>query len=524
MNDQNPQINVPQRRARPEYSLALLLLVALTLLLALQFFKSLEWRMVHDTPLLQYMAFLIDRFGYVPYVDIFTTDFPGALAFHLGIGKLLGYGDIGFRLVDAFWLIALSLTTWAIMRRFNSWVAWASVVLFALSYLQYGPSMSLQRDYVAILPIALAVWLSIGRRLLLLRVLVIGFLFGLAMTIKPQLGVGVALVLLYILLEEYRGRSRKRKVLGVFGLGIAAVLGMAIPLGAAYYWIDEMGAWPAFVDMVLNYMPLHLDMTGDHKIIGGIDRLLYLMRSFGQLGGLTVWLAPATLGVYLAAFHADTSPKQRHVVWLLFGLALAYGVLPVLSGQFWQYHWMPFQYFVVILSGLTLVALPGRDSRIQRLYPILILAVVAFMFFTPRNEFIRQMVGRPPDPPKDGRVDAIAAFLNGQLGPDDTVQPLDWTGGAVQGMLVAEARLATPYIYDYYFYHHVSDPYIQNLRADFMADLSAARPRFIVEVLDSPRPSGPGTSTEFPELRTFMAENYYVNYEGDGFVIYRRRP
>jgi hypothetical protein len=271
-------------------------------------------------------------------------------------------------------------------------------------------------------------------------------------------------------------------------------------------------------------MPLHLGMTGDHKIIGGVDRWLYLLRTFGQLGNLTVWLAPATLGVYLAAFHAQTSPKQRHVVWLLAGMAVAYGFLPLLSGQFWQYHWMPFQYSIVILSSLTVIALPSRDSRFQRLFPVLVLTAVVIMSLTPRNEFVRQMVGRPPDPPKDGRVDAIAAFLNSQLEPGDTVQPLDWTGGALQGMLVSEARLATPYIFDYYFYHHVSNPYIQGLREDFMADLSAGPPRFIVEVQQSPRPSGAGTSLEFPELRAFMAEEYYVINEGEGFVIYKKRP
>ena len=92
-------------------------------------------------------------------------------------------------------------------------------------------------------------------------------------------------------------------------------------------------------------------------------------------------------------------------------------------------------------------------------------------------------------------------------------------------MLETRAHIATPYIFDFYFYHHISTPYIQSLRADFMNDLQSAHPRFIVEVIaiDKPWVSGEDTSREFPELRTFLNENYSVTIQKDDYIIYERK-
>ncbi|MCD4654578.1 hypothetical protein K8T06_11695, partial [bacterium] len=74
-----------------------ILLTLLTLLLLLKAFTTLNWRMEHDTPLLHYTAFLMDKYELVPYRDIFETSMPGTFAFHYSIGKLFGYGDTSFR-------------------------------------------------------------------------------------------------------------------------------------------------------------------------------------------------------------------------------------------------------------------------------------------------------------------------------------------------------------------------------------------------------------------------------------------
>ena len=134
-----------------------------------------------------------------------------------------------------------------------------------------------------------------------------------------------------------------------------------------------------------------------------------------------------------------------------------------------------------------------------------------------------QLAGRKPPAPNGGRVEEIAQFLKSKkLGADDRVQPLDWTGGAVHAMLIAEARPATRFIYNYHFYHHISRPYIQHLRKELMEGLTANPPRLIIEVDASPRPTGIDTTTEFPELSSFIASTYRAAKRGDGYTVFER--
>jgi hypothetical protein len=90
-------------------------------------------------------------------------------------------------------------------------------------------------------------------------------------------------------------------------------------------------------------------------------------------------------------------------------------------------------------------------------------------------------------------------------------------------MLLAEARLATRFMYDYHFYHHVSSPFVQELRRSFLSQLREASPRFIIEVdTDKPWISGMDTTREFPELRGFLDDHYAVACRGDGYLVSER--
>ena len=125
--------------------------------------------------------------------------------------------------------------------------------------------------------------------------------------------------------------------------------------------------------------------------------------------------------------------------------------------------------------------------------------------------------------PKGGRVDEIAHWLKSRLQPGDTVQPLDVTGGSVQGMLIAEAKIATKFILDWQFYFHVSSPYIQGLRKQFISQLYNSPPRFVIEVMtDKPWVSGVDTTNKFPELSSFLTDHYSIVFYGKGYEIWER--
>jgi hypothetical protein len=132
----------------------------------------------------------------------------------------------------------------------------------------------------------------------------------------------------------------------------------------------------------------------------------------------------------------------------------------------------------------------------------------------------RFLAGAPADDPDGPRVAEITAFLQSHLRATDTVQPLDWTGGAADAMLRAEARLATPFPCDFHFYHHISSPYIQGLRKRFLAALAARRPTYVIRILTrKPWVQGFDTTREFAELDGFLAAHYTTGLAGDGYEV-----
>ena len=505
-----------------------LVFISLTALFLFELAVSLGWRMMHDTPLLHYVAFLIDKFDYVPYKDIFETSLPGTLLFHLLIGKLFGYGDLAFRITDIVLLCTLSGFTWGIIRPFGSRAVFASISLFGLSYLNHGASMSLQRDYVGILPIAGALCLAVASTTMnwghsckiktsipgpesreclttYSLPLLIGLLFGLSATIKPHLSIGLPLVILYIY------QSRKSKIgaqNSKRSLLICTSVGFALPISASLLWLWKQGALPCFLEMFFSYLPIHLQLTGTCQILGGTDHLFYLIKSYIKFGGLSFWLLPAFAGCYILFFKAGCSPEQMLLGKLLSGLTLIYSIYPVLAGQFWPYHLMPFQYFIVLISSFLFIPLsainrpfcairrpwtptfinaylhrfspdaPRQATDHGHLHTLMALFLLILLAYHVAPDIIRQVKTSDVNVLEYGNdskiaevlkqrmknVEEISAFLKSHVKAKEKVQPLDWTSGAVHAMLRARVPVATPYICDYHFYHHISISYIQTLR------------------------------------------------------------
>ena len=65
--------------------------------------RSVGWPLVHDAPLMHYVAWRITR-GAVPYRDLFDMNFPGVYVMHLFVLKGLGAGDVAWRVFDLGWL------------------------------------------------------------------------------------------------------------------------------------------------------------------------------------------------------------------------------------------------------------------------------------------------------------------------------------------------------------------------------------------------------------------------------------
>jgi hypothetical protein len=277
-------------------------------------------------------------------------------------------------------------------------------------------------------------------------------------------------------------------------------------------WLGFTGALRPFIEIARNYWPLYAEINGEMVVNAGARRWLFILDQLWRLGGSGWWILPAGVGVYFAS-------RQEHLrkpVYLLTGLAISYALYPAFSGQFFPYHWLPFLYFMILLSGLCLMEVKWQTS-------LVLLAVILLSMRVP-NAIFRQIEGESIGI-AGSRANQIKLYLANHLEEGDTVQPLDWTGGTLLAMLETRAGMATPFVFDFYFYHHISEPYIQGLRMKFINDLQRSLPRFIVEVtaMDKPWVSGEDTSREFPELRAFLAENYSITIQKDDYMIYERR-
>ena len=491
------------------------ILLLLAIFLAAQAVFSLQWPIAHDEAPLFYEAFLMRAEGLIPYRDLFDFQMPGSFAAYYALGRLSGFNDFRIRILDLVILAVLLTITSFAARRFGKTPALTAALLFGLKYLQGGPSMSLQREYLLLVFIAFAVWISMRDVLTLKHRATLGLLFGLAAVIKPHAAIGLIPILLFDITD-----LTKRLKLTLFNAAtistLPAAAGFLIPISAMIAWLGFTGALTPFITIAVNYWPLYSQINGAMEINTGVARLSFILNQLWRLGGHGLWLIPAFFGVYL---HRN---KQTY---LLASLALCYAIYPAFSGQFFPYHYISFIYFIILLASLSFSTFDLQpstfDFRLSTIHLLSFLLILALI--RPSSVFTRQL-NHQPISTSTNRAEEISRFLEMNLQAGDTVQPLDWTGGTLLAMLETRARIATPYIFDFYFYHHVSNPYIQELRADFINDLRIASPRFIIEVvaIDKPWITGADTSREFPELRTFLNENYSVTIHKDDYLIYER--
>lgn len=481
----------------------ILFIILLAIFLITQAIFSLHWPLTHDEAPLFYETFLMQN-GKIPYKDFFDFQMPGSYIIYYFLGTLSNFGALRIRLLDIFILATIIFITYQALKKINKTSALIAGILFGLKYLQGGPSLSLQREYLILIFLSLAIFISLQDSLTNKQRLILGFLFGLASTIKPHSAIGLIPIILFDLDSAWLKKT------------FHYALGFLTPLIAIILWLASTHALSPFLDIAFNYWGLYSQINGELVIVSGADKLTYLLNQIWRFGNHGLWLIPAVLAIYL---------NQNKKTYLLASLALCYAIYPAFTGQFFPYHYILFTYFIITLASLSLSTfhspLSNHASRITP-YASLIFLITIIFTIRPSQTFIRQLNHQPIVTSSDRAIE-IANFLEKNLQAGDVVQPLDWTGGTLLAMLQTHTPIATNYVFDFYFYHHISNPYIQNLRNDFMNQLQESMPRFIIEVtsVDKPWVGGDDTSrTKFPALQIFLDENYSITIQKDNYLIY----
>ncbi len=526
-------------------------LLFLALIFLLELVLHLRLQMTTDGAFLHYVAYLINEHNFIPYRDIFEPNMPGTYLFHMSIGKLLGYSNLAYYMVSSLWIILTLSVTWLFMQSISKTVAWAACLFFGLIYLQLAPHyMALQRDFILILPIATAIFLVIrhqANKAAHKLHFLLGVLFAIAALFKPHALIGLPALILFSLIQNENKISIKAMLFPFLIAGFFAFLGVLITLALPFLWVWKIGALGSFWEIFSSYTPLYAQMSGDFEFKSSWDRAGYLIDFYIGFGGFGLLLIASAFGFYFIWTYAD-SIKIKKLAILLLLLSFLYSLYAAIGGKLWVYHWMPLAYFSSLTAALLFFS-PTDKAYKQAPYPkilpvLMFIAIVSLYLPITQISYIKKQLADVADihaqielhnqnrhvyssAETNAIINNVRQYLNTALEANDSVQPLGWISGITQAMLSSKAVLATPYINDFQFYHHVSDDYIKQLRADFIQRLERKKPKFIIKVIEGapfkPKMFGVDVSYEFPELTQLIQQHYQKTDAGNGLIIFRRK-
>jgi hypothetical protein len=457
--------------------------------------RSRGWPLVHDAPLMHYIAWRISE-GAVPYRDLFDMNVPGVYLVHRGVLAVFGAGDAGFRAFDLLWLGLGAVAIGALASRWGAEAALGSGALFASAHLAAGPWNAGQRDFL-LCPFLVAGALGVARFIEAPRrrgaLALAGLALGAGVTIKPH-----AVVLVLALAALVAMAARHAGDTALF-LALAALPPVAVVAWVA--WLGGLGAWR---EIVVEYLgPLYSGLGRPAR--WGFHRA-------------EVWLpvvAAAVASLASAAVARRLGPRHLvAAVGSLYGLVHYAG-----QGKGWEYHAYPFAAFAAPLAFAELAPLARRRRWLAAL-PLAAALLVATGLLAAKGVeasgagWIRDTVHR---------VDGLVAQMRPFLRDGDTVQVLDTTGGGIHALLRLRVAQPTRFVYDFHFFHDVGSPVIERLRAELVRDLAARPPRLVV-LFDRGWPAGGAERlASFPALARWL-DGWRPVARGDGYVILHAQP
>jgi hypothetical protein len=483
---------------KPTSAVSAGLLAGFAALVATLGWRSLAWPLVHDAPILHYIAWRIGD-GAVPYRDVFDMNQPGVYALHLAVVEILGPGDLAWRIFDLAWLAATAVAIAAFAAPWGGVAAAGGGLAFAAYHLAGGAWQAGQRDFL-LCPFLLVGVLGVARWLerhgRLASLACSGAAMGAAVTVKPHAGLLALALGVVVVVAVVRS-----------GGGASAVLTYAATVSlapaAALTWLAAAGALGAWRAAVFDYLvPLYsrLGRTAPWAIHRG-----------------EVWI-PLALGAALSVGAAARAGRfgARHALALLGG---AYGVVHYVGqGKYWEYHLYPLAAFLAVLLFAEIG--PALSARRWTAAPLAATLVAALAVLAAKG--IEASPARW-EHDKEARVGVLVRELETRLHPGDTVQVLDTTGGGAHALLRLRRRQPTRFVYDFHFFHDVDTPIVRALRAELIDGLDARPPRFIV-VLEQGWPAGGYERIDaFPELAERLATRYEVVAERAGFRLHAKR-
>lgn len=469
---------------------------------------------------LHYMAYLINEHSFVPYLDLFEINMPGTYLFHIVIGKFFGYSDSTLRFVNIAWLVSVFLLTWFIMKPFGRATAVTSCLLFGLTFLGFGPKMALEREALALIPIAISILFAIRHKQNNSFKLVNffhGMLFAIVALIKPHLVLGIVPVLIYQ--ATYIAKSKNQIIKSFLFEGAFALFGFLLIIATSILWLLDLGALEAFWEILSSYMPLYREV-GDIEFRGAFADAIYILYKFTNFEELGVLLVASIFAVYVILIEKGSTETKRLSI-LLLSLSVVYSVCVVIGGRMLLYHWLVFMYFVSL--GTAILIFSGTISQNKlKVFPLVLFILASMSVLHIKDSVFSHVLQPHKKQYANKREEQIKAYFDKNNSDNSKIQAIHWDLPTLMAMFDLKAIPATPYVVSLQFYHHVSSPYIKGLREDFIKRMNNEMPEFIINVPSQKKVLNINGPNSFPELKNFIEKYYYRDYRGHGFDIYRK--
>jgi hypothetical protein len=485
---------------KPTSAVSAALLVGFAALAVTLTWRSLSWPLVHDAPILHYIAWRIAE-GAVPYRDLFDMNQPGVYLLHIAVLKTLGTSDLAWRAFDLIWLVLTAVSIAALAAPWGAVAATGGGVAFATYHLAGGAWQAGQRDFLlcpflVVGVLGVARWLEQRDRLVSLACS--GVAMGAAVTLKPHAGVLAATLGVIVIAAAMRAGGATVAMPAVLTYGIAAALAPA----ATMVWLAAAGALGAWREVTFDYLlPLYSRL--------GRDAAWAIHR--GQ-----IWIPLIVAALLSVAVAARTRCfGARHALALV---GVAYGVGHYGGqGKGWEYHLYPLAAFVTVLMFAGLA--PALSARRWTAAPLVIALLAALVLLG-----VKGLEAAPAhwERDKEARVGVLVHELAPRLRTGDTVQILDTSDGGAHALLRLGVSQPTRFIYDFHFFHDVETPIVRGLRAELIRGLDARPPRFVVLFEHGWPAGGYDRIRAFPELAERLATRYAVVGTHAGYRLHAK--
>ncbi|MBI2014845.1 MAG: glycosyltransferase family 39 protein [Candidatus Rokubacteria bacterium] len=476
---------------------SLALLAPLAALAAWLAWRSRGWPLVHDAPIMHYIAWRLGE-GAVPYRDLFDMNFPGVYLLHRAALTVFGASDAGFRAFDLLWLAGTALCVGALVAPWGRAAAAAAGLFFAVYHLAGGAWQAGQRDFLLcpfllLGALGVARWAEHGVEWPLLWG---GAALGAGLTIKPHAAL-LAAALAALVAAVARRHGRPAGIAAAIFAMSALVAPMLVTL-----WVAARGGLAAWREIVFDY-------------------LLPFYARLGRPAEWTMWrwqvwiaiAAGVALSLGAALWRRRFTARHAAVA-----LGLGYGVAHFAGqGKGWEYHLYPLAAFAAVALFAEVEPLVAA-RRWAGALPLLASVAAAAVLLGVKGA---EASGAAWIAEKERRVSALVRDLAGRVGPGEYVQVLDTTEGGVHALLRLRAVQSTKFLYDFHFYHDTDQWPIHKLRADFAAEFDRRPPKFLVLFERSWPAGGYQRVDQWPSLRLRL-RGYRVDRRGDGYIVYAR--